>query len=195
MSDLHAHDILALAQRHGVIIAVDGSQLRLRAPKPPPPDVLAALRQHKPEIIAALTRSTDCWTERYDERAAIVEEGAGAPRAWAEDFARLDPDQPPHGVSQDQWRRYVDVCGEFIDGGWWARANCMGWSVADVFGVDRHRQSARPDTARLCWTMATGNLKLIALGSDVAVLENRCRIRIMHSKCLGNARQNYQTIS
>jgi hypothetical protein len=38
----------------------------------------------------------------FEERAAIIEEGAGVPRTWAEGFARLSLAHRPKGFSAEQ---------------------------------------------------------------------------------------------
>ena len=47
-------EVLELARRHGVLVEARGDELRLRAATAPPLDVVEALRQHKPEIMAAV---------------------------------------------------------------------------------------------------------------------------------------------
>ena len=46
---------LAMAQAAGVSLAAEGSDLRVEADSEPPADLLAALREHKPELVALLT--------------------------------------------------------------------------------------------------------------------------------------------
>ena len=67
------------------------------------------------------------WTDAHEERAAIVEYDSGIPRAWAEGFARLDPNNTPADVPPRRWLRFIDDCGGFLDGGWAARAAELGW--------------------------------------------------------------------
>ena len=75
-----------------------------------------------------------------DERAAIIECGAGVPRAWAEGYAALTAMPAPTGFSPERWRRIVDATGVFLDR-WAAEASKCGWSDLDVFGCD----AAAPD--------------------------------------------------
>ena len=79
----------------------------------------------------------------FDERAGIIEFDGGAPRAWAEALARLDPNKPPGDVPPRRWLRFVDDCGRFLDGGWAERAAAFGWGPLDLFGCDRERPFAR----------------------------------------------------
>jgi hypothetical protein len=75
-----------------------------------------------------------------DERAAIIEFGAGVPRAWAEGYAALSAMPAPTGFSSERWRRIVDAAGTFLDR-WAADAIACGWSDIDIFGCD----GAAPD--------------------------------------------------
>jgi hypothetical protein len=50
-------DVLRRANDYGVQVAVREDRLRMTAPRKPPDDLLAELRQHKAEIIAVLSRS------------------------------------------------------------------------------------------------------------------------------------------
>ena len=58
------------------------------------------------------------WTDAHEERAAIIEHDGGAPRAWAEGLARLDPSRPPADVPPKRWAKFIDDCGRFLDDGW-----------------------------------------------------------------------------
>jgi hypothetical protein len=100
---------------------------------------------------------------------AVVEFDSGAPRAWAEGFARLDSARPPYDVPQRRWLRFIDDCGRFLGDGWAARAAALGWGAADLFGCDRHRPWARIDRAGLLWLMA--GRRLVALTADSATIE------------------------
>jgi hypothetical protein len=111
----------------------------------------------------------------HEERAAIVEEGTGCPRAWAEALARLDATQPPGDVPVARWRAFIDDAGRFIDGGWCARAIALGWTPLQLFGCDRHRPFARIDTAGLVWLLH--NRDLVALTSESAVIEVSSGVR------------------
>ncbi len=79
-----------------------------------------------------------------DERAAIVELGAGVPRAWAEGYAALCGMPPPAGFLPGRWHRIVDAVGVFVDR-WAAKAAACGWSDLDVFGCNPDRPDARFD--------------------------------------------------
>ena len=121
----------------------------------------------------------DIWTDAEEERAAIVEYDAGAPRAWAEGFARLDPNDPPHDVPARGWLRFVDACGRFLDGGWADKAAALDWGPLDLFGCDTERPFARIDHMGLLWLLNGGTI--IEMHRDHAIIET-----------LGGARQTYR---
>jgi hypothetical protein len=73
--------------------------------------------------------------DHFEERAAVIEEGARVPREWAEGFARLNVMEPPLGFSLARWQQLIDDGGRFLDM-WGNQAAALGWRVEDVFGVD-----------------------------------------------------------
>jgi hypothetical protein len=79
-----------------------------------------------------------------DERAALIEYGAGVPRAWAEGFAALSTMPAPTGFSSARWQRIVDAAGGFLDR-WASKAIECGWSDIDVFGCDADAPDRRFD--------------------------------------------------
>ncbi len=113
--------------------------------------------------------SEDPWTDVEEEPAAIAEYDGGAPRAWAEALARLDPNKPPGDVPPRRWLGFVDDCGRFQDGGWAVRAAAFGWGPLDLFGCDRERPFARVDHLGLLWLLNGGSV--VELHRDRAILE------------------------
>jgi hypothetical protein len=109
------------------------------------------------------------------ERTAIAEHGAGVPRAWAEGFARLDPDQPPGDVPARHWQRFVDDVALFLNSPFCAVAIALGWGSHDLFGCDRDRPFARVDQAGLLWLL-DGN-KLVMLTEGAATIETPTGVR------------------
>jgi hypothetical protein len=110
----------------------------------------------------------DTWTDAEEERAAIIEYDGGAPRAWAEALARLDPDKPPHDVPLARWQQFIDDCGRFLDQGWVNRAEAFGWGPLELFGCDRERPLAR-DQMGLLWIVRGG--KLVALTAHTVTID------------------------
>lgn len=49
-----ATDLLTLAEQYGIEMIPAGDRIRLRAPAPPPPEVLETLRAHKAELLELL---------------------------------------------------------------------------------------------------------------------------------------------
>jgi hypothetical protein len=124
-------------------------------------------------------RASHNWTDADEERAAIVQYDVGAPRAWAEGFARLDPNKPPGDVPLRRWLRFIDDCNRFLDGGWGARAVALGWGPLDLFGCDRERPFARIDHLALLWLLDGGTV--LELHRDHVIIET-----------LGGAHQTYR---
>jgi hypothetical protein len=86
-----AADILAAVRSIGGDVKLVGSgRLKVVAPAPLSDDLIEQLRAVKPDLVLLLTPRThtelpfESWTDAEEERAAIVEYEAGAPRAWAE---------------------------------------------------------------------------------------------------------------
>ena len=82
-----AADLFALARRHGITLEPKGDRLRMRAPAPPPPEVVEQLRAAKPELLKIL-RGTDWdgddWRDWIAERAGVLEHDGGLPRSEAD---------------------------------------------------------------------------------------------------------------
>ena len=115
-------------------------------PKPVPGDTLgglAALGGVGPET--ANSRSSNSDPDR-EERAAIIEEGAGVPRTWAEGYAALCAMPSPSGFWPDRWQRIIDATNAFLDR-WASEAIRCGWSDLDVFGCD----AGAPVAASIAW--------------------------------------------
>jgi hypothetical protein len=103
-----------------------------------------------------------------EERAAIAEYDGGAPRAWAEALARLDPAYPPGDVLLKRWVQFIDDCGRFLDEGWAVCAARLGWEPIDLFGCNRIKPFARINRAGLLWLL--NGRKLLALSADAAAI-------------------------
>jgi hypothetical protein len=112
---------------------------------------------------------SDAWTDAAEERAAIAEHDGGAPRAWAEALARLDPANPPCDVPTNRWQRFIDDCGRFLDQGWASRAEALGWGPLDLFGCDRERPLVRREYIGLLWLLNGGMIR--ELRRDGATIE------------------------
>jgi hypothetical protein len=117
------------------------------------------------------SRPAPNWSEAEQERAAIGEYDGNVPRAWAEGFARLDPDRPPGYVPPARWRQFIDDIAHFLDSPFCATAASLGWGPHDLFGCDANRPFARIDCAGLLWLL--NGERLVALSQDAATIETR----------------------
>jgi hypothetical protein len=115
------------------------------------------------------------WSDGEAERVAIVEYDGGLTHAWAEGFARLDPNRPPRDVPAKRWPRFVDDIGRFLDSPFCAVAAALGWGPYDLFGCDPDRPFARIDKAGLLWLLNSDKLR--ALSESVATIETRTGAR------------------
>jgi hypothetical protein len=104
------------------------------------------------------------------ERAAIIEDGAGVPREWADGFARLSSMSIPEGIPVHRWRQLIDSAGRFIDC-FAVQAHQLGWDTTSVFGCHPHRPDARLDLQGLIWLIGDG--ELVAIGETTARIKTR----------------------
>jgi hypothetical protein len=192
---MSAAEALKAARAAGIQLAIKGEDLVLEAAAPPSPVVMDLLRRHKMELVQLLRPKTirrasenpmvmpvtpqeqhsqfesvtaGQWGDAAEERAAVVEYDGGAPRVWAEALARLDPAHPPCDVPPMRWLRLIDDCARFLDEGWAARAEALGWGPLDLFGCNRDKPFARISQAGLLWLLA--GRKLLALTADTAAI-------------------------
>jgi hypothetical protein len=168
-----AADALATVRAAGGDVRIVGlARLKVIAPVPLPNDLVDRLRAVKPELLALLSgpspSAAEIWNEAEEERSAIAEYDGGAPRVWAEALARLDPVRPPCDIPPMRWLRFIYDCGRFIDDGWAARAEALGWGPLDLFGCNRDKPSARISQAGLLWLLE--GRKLVALTADTAAI-------------------------
>src|SRR5438270_12042360 len=168
-----AQRLIEDARAAGLSIEVEGADLIVEADCEMPPDLLASLRQHKAELIAALVPPASAATptdpDELDERAALIEFGANVPRRWAEGYAALCSMAPPSGFSLERWQRIVDAAGSFLDR-WASAAIACGWSDLDVFGCDRDRPDARFDCMGLA--MLLDRVEVVGIdesGADLVI--------------------------
>ena len=145
-------EVLELARRHGVLVEARGDELRLRAATAPPLDVVDALREHMPEIMAAL--------------AAMSFE---SPQEWLEGVSRLRGMPAPGSVAGDSWAAFLGSCESFIASPWPGKASRMGWTAYDLFGCDALKPVERVDRMGLLWLLSGG--RIAALTSESAAIE------------------------
>jgi hypothetical protein len=112
---MSAVEALKAARAAGFHLGIDGDDLVLEAPAPPPPAVIDLLSRHKAEVMALLRPAEDGWSAEdwqifFDERAGIVEFDGGLPRAEAEaqafaccvvEWLNHNPERSPAGRCLD----------------------------------------------------------------------------------------------
>ena len=118
--------------------------------------------------VSGVSTTTPPWSGTEEERAATIEYDGGAPRVWAEALVRLDPACPPADISLNRWLQFIDDCGRFLDDGWAARAEALGWGPLDLFGCNRDKPFARISQAGLLWLLE--GRKLLVLTRDTAAI-------------------------
>ena len=119
------------------------------------------------EVTTETPVSTVSVVDDVNERAALIEYGAGMPRAWAEGYAALSSMPAPAGFSSERWSRIVDAAGNFIDRYAGVAIEC-GWSDLDVFGCDPDRPDARFDCMGL--VLLLDRCEIIGIDEDGADL-------------------------
>jgi hypothetical protein len=131
----------------------------------PTPAKVAKAAKVEPSVVAP---DDTPWGETEEERAAIIQYDGGATRTWAEALTRLDPAYPPCDIPPIRWLRFIDDCGRFLDDGWAACAEGLGWGPLDLFGCDRTKPFARINRAGLLWLL--NGRRLLALAADTAAI-------------------------
>ena len=179
-----ALDLLAEAYRHGVrLIATPAGTIKARALTAPPAELLAKLKAHRAELVAALgpaengegrqdsakAANNTAWRSSAELAVFGNRERSSVPAEWLAGCARLDPARPSADVPLRRWQQFIDDVGRFLDNGFAARAAALGWGPFDIFGCDRDRPFARIDQQGLCW-LVTGN-RVVNLFENAAVIQ------------------------
>jgi hypothetical protein len=140
-------------------------------------------KQHSPiDGVTGVTATPENHNFAGLEQAAIIEYDGGAPRAWAEALARVDPGNPPADVPPKRWLRFIDDCGRFLDDGWAPSAEALGWGPLDLFGCDCLKPFARINRAGLLWLL--NGRKLLVLAADAAAIAGLSGGIIKYRRCL-----------
>ena len=112
---MSAGQAMRAARAAGIHLEVEGDDLLLEAPAPPPTAVLDALSRHKAEIVRILHPAKDGWSAEdwqlfFEERAAVAEYDGGLLRVEAEAQAFeccvvkwLDLNPSPSGPGRCAW--------------------------------------------------------------------------------------------
>ena len=106
------------------------------------------------------------WADDHAERAAVVQYDGGVPAAYADAFAMVQM-RCPDNVPIERWQQFIDDAGKFFDR-WGAVAEHLGWTVADLLGLDPHAPMTRYDAQGLIW-MLHGDA-VVLMEADAATL-------------------------
>jgi hypothetical protein len=156
------------AKTLGGLGTLGGAAPEIRNFAPPPPDSEnCAATPPKPPKPA---KAGDA-----EERATIIEYGAGVPRRWAKGYAALSTMPAPTGFVSPRWQRIIDAAGVFLDR-WAAEAIRCGWSDLDVFGCNPDRPDARFDAMGLVLLLdRCGVVGIDERGADLVTATGDCQ--------------------
>ncbi len=149
---MSAAQAIELAHRHGVELEPRGELLHYRAAAQPPPEVLEALREHKPEIMAALATVSP-----------------STPQEWLEGVSGLRAMPAPEGMAPESWMLFLASCNAFMEGPWPGKAASLGWTAHNLFGCHALKPVERVDRMGLLWLLGGG--RIAALTSESATIE------------------------
>ncbi|MER9459697.1 hypothetical protein NKI80_07305 [Mesorhizobium sp. M0387] len=107
-----AADLFNRVRSFGANIVLDGNSLRIVNPNKLPASAREYIAKNG-KAVAEYLRSDE--NIEFEERAAIVEFEGGAPREWAEQFARYLSVTKPAGISEMDWSWFLTTCGRMID--------------------------------------------------------------------------------
>ena len=169
-SDMNAADILSAVRQAGAALRVEGGSLVASNASRIAPNIKTAIREQKPQLIAALLAPPGPGCE-----VTIVEIPATGLR-YRRTFAHLQL-RPPAHIPEDRWRMAIEDGRAFIRQ-WGEQAQALNWSSADLFGL--HAPPAKPhpsynrlsryDCTGLCWLLQ--GRPVVALTEDTAAIEN-----------------------
>lgn len=106
----NAAKILERVRALGANVLIDGGKLVIVNRGKLPAEAMDYIRQNGRAIADYLDKETE-----FEERAAIIEFDGGAPRDWAEQFARVLIQSRPANVSDLDWSWFITQCGRIID--------------------------------------------------------------------------------
>ena len=135
---MNAAEILVAVQQAGATLRVEGDSLVASNASRIAPEIKAAIRKNKPEIITAL--SGGCAKVTIVELPAT---GLRYPRAYAHLQLR-----PPAYIPEDRWQQCIEDGRSFL-AEWGDQAKALGWDSRDLFGL-RATAAYRVTTTAAC---------------------------------------------
>jgi hypothetical protein len=98
---------------------------------------------------------------------------------WAAGLRRLNPDRPVGGFHHDHWLAVVQDAWDLLST-WGDDAAALGWTSADLFGVDPTAPAARFDRAGVAVILARG--WVLDLFADRASIRSRAGVALTFRK-------------
>ena len=93
---------------------------------------------------------------------------ADVPPEWTTGLNVLLTLPCPEGITPARWHRLLDNARDFIEQ-WGDQAAALGWSTADIFGVNQVKPFRRYDAAGLIWLLV--GRPVVALTETSATIE------------------------
>jgi len=162
---MNAAEVLIAVREAGASLRVEGDSLVASNASRIAPAIKAAIRERKPQIIAAL-------------RPACRVEIVVLPQAqrYRKVFAHLQL-KPPTMVPVRRWQQAVEDGSRFL-AKWGEHAEALGWSSADLFRLHTPPEKPHPSYQRLSRYDCTGLIwllegrRVVALTADTASIRN-----------------------
>jgi hypothetical protein len=155
-----ALSLLARCQQHGLEFVVSGERLKMRAAAPPPDDLIAEVRQHKPELIAALTSTV--------ARPTVL-------ALYGRVFAALQGRRPDQ-IEYESWQRAIEDGRRFL-AEWGEQAAALRWTDRDLLGLHPIPQKPLRNYQRLSRYDETGLIWLLRGQPVLALTEGTAAIK------------------
>ena len=147
----------------GRLIPRGGDRLGVEAPKPLSDELIAALREHKDEVLELLGAANP--DTRPD----------GIPVEWARGLIRLRSMARPADIEPERWRMVLTDAAAFLER-FGAQAAALGWTTGEVWGAHRSAPLQR---------LEAGGLVLFLQGREiVAMAEDKATVRTTDDKSL-----------
>lgn len=102
--------IVAKIRSHGANIMLDGQKLVIVNREKLPPEAFGFISQHAKALAEFLSAEGE-----FEERAAIIEFGAGVSRLLAEDLASILLASPPKDCNPADWTWFVGKAAAIVD--------------------------------------------------------------------------------
>lgn len=170
---MNAAEVLIAVREAGASLRVEGDYLVASNANRIAPEIKAAIRANKPQLIAAL-KPTAPSAETNDGGRVKVIELPLAPR-YRKVFAHLQL-KPPALVPIDRWQQCVKDGRRFLMA-WGELAEALGWTSADLFGLHTPPDKPHPTYSRLSRYDETGLIWLLEGREVMALTEATATIK------------------